>query len=88
MKYEKGKIRKWINRDDGRWHRVGNYDLTGIEIAGCVLMLSCFVGLALAQHTLNQKNKYVSIGLGIIGLVVYIWGSYKNDKARKDEEEN
>jgi hypothetical protein len=82
MKYNKGKIRKWINRDDGRHFQVGNYNLNGIEILGWILIITCFVGLALTQHTLNQRHKYISIGIGIIGFALYMLGIHKNDKIK------
>ena len=81
MKDNRSKIRKWINRDDGRCFQVGNYDLNGSEIVGMMLGVACLVGLALAKYTLDSRHQYISIGLGIIGLVVYAWGSYRNDKS-------
>ena len=81
----KDKIRKAINRDDGKWFQVGNYNLSGLEIIGGIFMIACFIGLALAQHTLDQLHKYMSIGIGIIGIILYGYGNFKNKKDRKGE---
>ncbi len=74
-------IRKWINRDDGKWFRVGNYDLNLIEIIGYLI---CFAGIfPLGVKSFAAFKPYGWI-LIILGSIVAIVGNIKNKNDNKD----
>ncbi len=45
-----GRLRRWINRDDGRWYRVGNRNLRWYQVLGCLLYIGALFWLQLAQR--------------------------------------
>jgi hypothetical protein len=45
------KLRKWINRDDGKYYQVGNDDLNYLEILGGVLTICGLLLLVFMQKT-------------------------------------
>jgi hypothetical protein len=67
------RLRRWINRDDGRYYRVGNRPIGGTEAIG----LLAFVA-AIALWQLHVKTGISSIWpfmAGAIGLLLAILGS-------------
>ncbi len=74
-------IRKWVNRDDGKWLRVGNYDLNLLEIIGWFI----FIGgiLPLGIKSLAPFKLYGWI-LTILGLIVAFFGNLKNKNDNKN----
>jgi hypothetical protein len=47
------RFREWINRDDGRWFRVGNGNLNRLETIGALLMI-----LGVVLVSLNRKQMF------------------------------
>ena len=74
-------IRKRINRDDGKYFKVGNRPLSGLEIIGLLL----FVGaIALWQlHVKMSLNIIWTLIAGFIGLVLTILGDALVRKRRR-----
>jgi len=71
------KLRAWINRDDGRFYRVGNSSLGALSIVG---------GLAItASLILSQLHRHVGlpvawpIATGIVGVVLWFLGAQADD---------
>jgi len=73
---EPSRFRQWINRDDGRFCRVGNRPLGGLEIAGTLLWIA-----ALALWQLHDKvgiDKFWAIAAGIFGLILFAIGDMRS----------
>jgi len=74
-------IRKWINRDDGNWFRVGNYDLNFIEIIGYLVFIGGIFPLGIKSLAAFKLYGWILI---ILGLIVAVLGNIKNKNDNKD----
>jgi len=74
-------IRKWINRDDGKGLKVGNYDLNFIEIIGYLIFIAGIMPLGIRRLA---PFKLYGWALTILGLILAFLGNLKN----KNDKEN
>ena len=56
------KIRKWINKDDGKYYQVGNFSLTWLEILGAFIAIAGLV-IWTAADKINASSAE-SVGRG------------------------
>jgi hypothetical protein len=74
-------IRKWINRDDGKWLRVGNYDLNFIEIIGYLIFIAGIMPLGIRRLAPFKLYGWV---VTILGLILAFLGNLKNRNEKKN----
>ena len=70
MKFE-SRLRTWINRDDGKYYRVGNKNLAWYEVVGNLLFVLA-LGLFLIPNISGEVTKrlaFVSLALALLLLV-------------------
>ncbi len=77
-----GRFRKWINRDDGKYYRVGNRSLHLLEIIGMLLMV---LGLLLLQIRHKQINAipiwmliHVFVAAALLATGAWSWKNIRN----------
>ena len=71
--YTFARLRQWVNRDNGRFYRVGNRRLGVIEVVGLLLFV---VALVLWQlHAKTGISLVWSIATGAVGLLLAIVGA-------------
>ncbi|CAN7541858.1 hypothetical protein LJR143_003711 [Pseudoxanthomonas sp. LjRoot143] len=72
------KLRAWINRDDGRFYRVGNASIGPLSLIGGLLIA---VALILSQlHRHAALHVAWPIAVGIIGVALLFVGGYRDDR--------
>lgn len=72
------KLRRWVNRDDGKLYRAGNRSLGAIETVGLLIFV---VVLALWQlHAKTGVSIMWSLAAGSIGLSLAIVGAAGSDR--------
>ena len=73
------RLRKWANRDDGKYYRIGNYDLNWKETVGWLLIiLACIIYLLHQNGNFETKAlRWTSLAAGI-GFIV--WGGWVQDE--------
>ena len=72
------KIRRWANRDDGKYHQVGNHRLNWLEVVGALLFLAVLL-LSQARTALGLSGFWL-VALAAIGLSMWGAGDVKNDR--------
>jgi len=55
------KLRKWINRDNGKHYQIGNLNLCYLEILGYLLLISTFIVTALIKKELVSIPLWLTI---------------------------
>ncbi len=75
------KLRKWINRDDGKYYRVGNENLSFLQILGGILMICGFLLMACQQKASIEIPQWVI--LVTFALAAFLWWSGDCSKQRK-----
>jgi len=66
------KIRKWVNRDDGRLFRVGNERVSVCALIGVLILVGAVV-LWQMHLAVGIAGAWV-IAVGVIGAVLLVWG--------------
>ena len=64
-----GRFRRWINRDDGLWYRVGNENIRWYQVLGCLLFIGALAWLQLVQRiepVLHQWPAWLCFGGGVL----------------------
>ncbi len=79
--YQLRDIRKSVNRDDGKWLKIGNYDLNFIEIVGYFIFIGGILPLGIKSLA---PFKLYGWGLTILGLIVAFLGNLKNRNDNKN----
>ena len=72
------KLRAWINRDNGRFYRVGNTSLGPLSIIGGLAIVASLVLSQLHSHV--GLHRGWAIVVGIVGLVVWFLGDFFYDR--------
>ena len=72
------KLRKWINRDDGKFLRVGNEPIRMSALIG-VLVLVLSLGLKTVQVQAEMDSGW-AIATGIVGLALLMHGLWPNNR--------
>lgn len=67
------KLRQWVNRDNGRFYRVGNRRVGAIEVVGLLLVVAALVLWQL--HAKVSISSVWSIASGVVGLLLAIVGA-------------
>lgn len=71
------KIRKWANRDDGRFYRVGNENISATAIVGMLVLIGALV---LGQiHARSGTSSVWAITVGALGLALLLKGLASGD---------
>ena len=70
------KLRKWINRDDGKFFRIGNEP---IRISAPIGVLVLVVALVLRQVQAEISGGW-SVAAGVVGLALLLHGLCPNNR--------
>jgi hypothetical protein len=70
-----GRIRKWINRDDGKWFRVGNDNLNLLETIGGLLMVFGFALVCLNRGRISDIPTWFLLLIFMAAIVIWAYGS-------------
>lgn len=62
------KLRRWINRDDGRVYQAGNRPLSGLEATGLLIAVGAIPLWQL--HVKSGISDLWAFGVGAVGLVL------------------
>lgn len=72
------KLRAWMNRDDGRFYRVGNTSLGPLSIIGGLAIVASLILSQLHRHA--DLHLAWPIVVGIIGVVLWFLGGSSSDR--------
>jgi hypothetical protein len=67
------KLRRWVNRDDGRFYQVGNGPIGILTAVGALALVSALVLWQLHSHA--GVNGAWAIATGLAGLVFLFFGA-------------
>jgi hypothetical protein len=77
------KIQSWINRDDGKFYKIGNENLNVFEIFGYLLLIA-----ALITKLLHDKAGLDATWIGwvclIMGAILAFYGAMKKQRENKN----
>lgn len=62
------KLRRWINRDDGRVYQIGNMPISGLEATGLLIAIAAIPLWQL--HVKGGISDLWAFGVGAVGLVL------------------
>ncbi len=74
--YALTKLRQWVNRDNGRFYRVGNRRVGAIEVVGLLLVIAALILWQL--HAEVGISSMWSAASGVVGLLLAIVGAGKS----------
>ena len=78
------KVRRWINRDNGRIYQVGNRNLNAIEVMGWLFFI-----VAMLSHLFTEKTSANLSWLGwsslVVGVMLMIVGACKGENKRRNK---
>lgn len=80
-----GKVRAWINRDDGKFYRAGNRNLNLIEI-----MCYLFLIASMIVYQLHNKTGFSKTWIGwlslTLGVILLTWSNIREAHRNKSKE--
>jgi hypothetical protein len=72
------KLRAWMNRDDGRFYRVGNASLGLVSITGGLAIVASLVLSQLHRHA--DLHVAWPIVVGIVGVALWLIGGSRDER--------
>lgn len=75
-----GRIRDWINRDDGKWFQVGNESLNLFETIGGFVMIIGLTLVPLKQKVMSEIPTWSIIVVLLVSFIFMYIGIYLKDK--------
>lgn len=71
------KLRAWMNRDDGRFYRVGNTSLGPLSIIGGLAVIASLILSQLLRHA--DLHVAWPIAVGLVGVVLWLLGGSRDE---------
>jgi hypothetical protein len=78
------KLRRWINRDDGKYCQIGNENLNYLEVVGIVFMISGLLALPIKKHNLFDIPNWVVYSMFACAFILSWVGISKKSKNDKN----
>lgn len=83
-RHDMNKLRRWINRDDGKHYQVGNENLNYLELVGGILMISGLLSLPIKKQHLFDIPNWVVYSIFVCAFILWWLGTSKKNKNDKN----